>query len=98
METIMEHLAHESGKDPVELRLANILQVGDDLITREEDYPGPNQIDNIIAQIKVTCDYDNRKVEVDAFNQVTGGLSLLLLLMLLLPGAKLYCSSTSCCC
>ncbi len=27
METIMEHLAHESGKDPVELRLANILQV-----------------------------------------------------------------------
>ena len=43
-------------------------QPGDDLITRDEDYSGPNQIENIIEQLKQSSGYDDRLAEVQEFN------------------------------
>ena len=40
------------------------------MITRDEDYAGPNNIDDIIEQLKTTSNYDSRRLEVQTFNQV----------------------------
>lgn len=55
-ETIMEHVAHELGKDPLDVRVVNI----------DGQYP----ILNMITQIKEKSDFESRKKNVQDFNKV----------------------------
>lgn len=55
-EYIMERVAHDLGKDPLEVRLQNM--------TIED-----NPIPELIEELKKNADYDNRKTIVDDFNK-----------------------------
>ncbi|XP_054263493.1 uncharacterized protein LOC128986901 isoform X2 [Macrosteles quadrilineatus] len=54
-EHIIEHIAHEIGKDPLSVRMKNI----------DKKYP----LDKMIKQIKEKSDYDSRKASVEKFNE-----------------------------
>ncbi|XP_054263474.1 uncharacterized protein LOC128986893 [Macrosteles quadrilineatus] len=54
-ETIMEHVAHEIGRDPLDVRIANI----------DNKYP----VLNLISQLKEKSDYESRKKGVQDFNK-----------------------------
>ncbi len=52
-ETLMEHVATQLGVDPLDLRMANLLQPGDQVYTFNEnndtyEYEGPNPIPEMI--------------------------------------------------
>lgn len=55
-EHIIEHIAHDIGKDPLSVRMRNL----------DKKYP----IENLIKEIKEKSDYDSRKAGVDTFNKV----------------------------
>ncbi|XP_055604377.1 probable aldehyde oxidase gad-3 [Uranotaenia lowii] len=56
IETIMDHIAHQSKLDPVAVRLANI--------------PAANsEMTELLAQFVVDVDYHKRKTEIEKFNQ-----------------------------
>lgn len=52
----MEHVAHEIGRDPLDVRIANI----------DNKYP----VLNLISQLKEKSDYESRKKGVQDFNKV----------------------------
>jgi len=67
----MEHIAHELGKDPVEIRMKNLIQPGDSLIGAPgAKFEGENLIPKIFDEIKSSGDYDARRKFIDSFNQV----------------------------
>lgn len=57
IETIMEHIANVVKKDPIDVRLANMVKEG-------------NPIPQMIVDIKKLADYDKRSKEIDLFNKV----------------------------
>lgn len=69
METFLEHLAFSSGQDPLEFRLNNLLAAGDSLMTGDP-FVGPNLIPEIVKDLKVSSDYEARKIQVKEFNVV----------------------------
>ncbi|XP_073980913.1 xanthine dehydrogenase-like isoform X2 [Rhodnius prolixus] len=56
IETIMEHIANVVKKDPIDVRLANMVKEG-------------NPIPQMIVDIKKLADYDKRSKEIDLFNK-----------------------------
>ena len=69
METFLEHLAFSSGQDPLEFRLNNLLTSGDVLMTGDP-FVGPNLIPQIVEDLKVSSDFEARKIQVKEFNLV----------------------------
>lgn len=57
IETIMEHIAKVTGKNPEDVRKVNMTK----------DHPCINMID----EVKALADYDNRVKTVESFNKVT---------------------------
>merc|ERR1711892_268794 len=53
MENVMEHLAFQSRVDPLKFRMNNLKQEGKEMVER----------------LKESSDYDNRKTEIEEFNQ-----------------------------
>ncbi|XP_055625820.1 xanthine dehydrogenase/oxidase-like isoform X3 [Toxorhynchites rutilus septentrionalis] len=54
IENIMEHIAQETGQDPLEVRLANV--------------PNDNKMQQLIPRFRKDVEYDNRRKAIDAFN------------------------------
>ena len=69
METMMEHLAFTIGMDPLDFRLNNLLDDGDNLLSGKP-FEGPNLVPEIVQDLKTAADYDNRKIAVATFNSV----------------------------
>ena len=59
IETVMDHLAHDLGLDPLELRMIN-------MIGADKDHP----IRDIVAKLKTSSNFDARREEITAFNKV----------------------------
>jgi len=57
----MEHLATALGMDPLEFRVRNMIGTSPDI---------PNPLPEIIPQLRVSSEYDQRKIDVETFNQV----------------------------
>jgi len=57
IEEIMEHIARVTKLDPLQVRLNNMTQLD-------------NPLFNMIDDLKASADYDNRKANVAAFNEV----------------------------
>jgi len=58
IEEIMEHIARVTKLDPLQVRLNNMPQLD-------------NPLFNMIDDLKASADYDNRKANVAAFNEVS---------------------------
>ncbi|ODN04993.1 Xanthine dehydrogenase [Orchesella cincta] len=70
IENIMEHVAFEVKKDPLEVRRVNFIQKGDSLV----GVPGGklttgNPLPGMLAELKKSSDYESRKELVESFNQ-----------------------------
>jgi xanthine dehydrogenase/oxidase len=57
IEEIMEHIAAETKQDPLAVRLANL-------------HTKDNEIPSMVADLKTSADYENRKTKVKQFNEV----------------------------
>ncbi|KXJ82609.1 hypothetical protein RP20_CCG012771 [Aedes albopictus] len=55
IETIMDHVAHKTGLDPLDVRMANMAQ-------------GSKMIE-LLPEFRTDVEYDNRKAEIDRFNR-----------------------------
>lgn len=60
IENIMDHLATALGMDPLEFRLKNMIPASTE-----------NPLPEIIPQLRISSDYENRKKQVIEFNQVS---------------------------
>ena len=67
-EYALEHLAMTLGLDPLELRMANLVSDGD--ATNENVVIGPVPILDMVQTLKARCDYDQRVLDIQTFNQV----------------------------
>ncbi len=74
-ETLMEQIATQIGADPMDLRIANLLQPGDPVFTFDGQggstpYVGPNPVPDMIDELSdpSRSDYEARKAEVAQFN------------------------------
>lgn len=73
IESIMEHIAHYLKKDSMEVREANYLETGDEILFSfqgDATYDRENLIPGIIENMKKTDDYDARKAAIEKFNKV----------------------------
>jgi len=66
----MDHIAHTLKKDPVEVRLTNMLKTGDIMFPFEEPLERANYCFRIIDEIKVSSDFEARRASVEKFNKV----------------------------
>jgi xanthine dehydrogenase molybdopterin-binding subunit B len=62
IENVMEHIAKVVQKDPIEVRIRNL---------KKED----STILNMIEDLKVNAEYEERKQNVEEFNKVSGIMS-----------------------
>ncbi|KHK93293.1 xanthine dehydrogenase molybdopterin binding subunit [Novosphingobium malaysiense] len=69
IERIIDHIAARLGKDPLEVRLANLYGPGRD-VTQYGMTVADNIAPQMIARLRETARYDERAVEVEAFNAV----------------------------
>jgi len=58
IEQIMEHIAADAKLDPLEVRMANL-------------HSNDNAIPELVADVKKSADYENRKAKVNQFNAVS---------------------------
>jgi xanthine dehydrogenase molybdopterin-binding subunit B len=61
----MEHIAKVIQKDPIDVRLKNL---------KKDD----SNIQNMIEEVKITADFEERKQNVEEFNKVSGEVYFLL--------------------
>ena len=66
----MERIAFEMNLDPVDFRMRNLLKKGDRLIKAYGMLAEENPIPKMVHQLKKSANYEERKKNVDAFNQV----------------------------
>lgn len=72
IETIMEHIAWTLKKDPLEVRIANFIQKGDPMLgVPGAKFEEENPLPAMLADLKASAEYDDRKRFVETFNQVT---------------------------
>ncbi|ODM92327.1 Abscisic-aldehyde oxidase [Orchesella cincta] len=70
IETIMEHVAWAVKKDPLEVRMLNLIQPGDPLIAVPgAKFEEENRIPKMVEELKASADYDARKKFAETFNQ-----------------------------
>lgn len=73
----MEHIADVLKKDPLEVREANYLKPGDDLIPAHgvqeagSKFEGENLAPVLVDEMKKIADYEARKKETEEFNKVS---------------------------
>ena len=70
IEHMIEHSAAELGMNPLDLRLANLMQEGSPLIPPPNVLDVPCPITEMVEKIKQTGNFEARKQEMDLFNQV----------------------------
>lgn len=58
IESVMDHIAYELNKDPIQVRLANV-KSGNDTMAQ------------IVTEMKSIADYEERKKAVEDFNSVS---------------------------
>lgn len=66
-ENLMQHVAEHLGRDPLEIREANLFKPGDLTLTGRK--LTHLDIEGILRELKQTSDYANRKQQVDEFNK-----------------------------
>jgi len=66
----MDHIAARLNIDPIELRLKNFLKEGDKLVTGKV-FEQQNPLPTMIEKIKKSSNYDERKKNVEEFNNVS---------------------------
>lgn len=74
IETVIEHTAHYLKKDPLEVRVNNLIKEGDEILgipgfAPASAFKGENVILRLIDEIKANADYVQRKEEVADFNK-----------------------------
>lgn len=84
IESIMDHIAHYLGKDPLELRETNLAPAGAERPAADPIEKNVFQ-DDILPLLKESSEYEMRLAEVEAFNQVRGK-GLLVSSLLLVKG------------
>ena len=70
LENMMEHAAAELNISPLELRLNNVMEQGSPVIPPPNTLDVPCPIKDIVEQIKVSSDYDQRIQAASTFNEV----------------------------
>jgi len=69
----MEHIAFELKKDPIQVRVANMIQDGDPIIAGsgpEVPMTGENLMPRMIQEMNQSGDIEARRKAIDAFNKV----------------------------
>ncbi len=67
----MEHIAHTLKKDPLQVRMTNLIKDGDPLLgVPGEKFKGENPISQMIQDLKTSSDFDARKTFIENFNKV----------------------------
>lgn len=67
----MEHIAHTLKKDPLEVRMANLIKAGDPILgVPGETFTGENPLTQMIQDLKTSADFVERKKFIDNFNKV----------------------------
>ena len=61
IENVMDHLATALGMDPLEFRVKNLIETSPEI---------DNPLPEIIPQLRASSEYDQRKKEIEQFNQV----------------------------
>jgi len=67
----MDHLAARLDIDPTELRMKNFLKEGDKLVTGIV-FEQQNPLPMMVEKIKKSSNFDERKKNVEEFNNVSG--------------------------
>lgn len=70
VEWVMEHIAHFLKKDPLEVRLVNLLETGDSLLSMfgPMTFDRVNRIPEMLEMMKEKADYEKRKEFVEKWN------------------------------
>lgn len=66
-ENLMQHVAEHLGRDPLEVREANLFHNGDTNISGRQ--MKDMQIETILSELKQSSEYASRKLKVDEFNK-----------------------------
>ena len=78
IERVMDEIAHVLGKDPAEVRRANFYDpqgaVGERSVTPYGMTVEDCVIDELVAELRETSDYDRRREEIRAWNRTSGSL------------------------
>lgn len=70
IEWMLDHISHYLKKDPIQVRLANMLESGDALIFGAPTYERHNLIPEMIENMKTASEYEARKAMIEKFNKV----------------------------
>ncbi|XP_071749529.1 uncharacterized protein [Lepeophtheirus salmonis] len=68
IETVMDHLSHATGIDPLQIRRANFLTIGDPLLDKTY-LKDSNPLDIMIGKMLESSNYTGRKKEIENFNK-----------------------------
>ncbi len=68
MEAVIDQIAHEVGKDPLEIRKLNLYNTSDKNLTPYHQEIDHFSLPGIISQLEADADYWNRRHEIDLFN------------------------------
>ena len=71
LEHMMEHSAAEMNVNVLELRMNNLMMEGSPVIPPPSVLNVPCPVEDIVNQLKTSSDFDKRKADAAAFNQVT---------------------------
>jgi xanthine dehydrogenase molybdopterin-binding subunit B len=67
----MEHIAFYLDKDPLEVKMVNLIKTGDPIYSVPGfTFDGTNFIPRMVDEIKKSGDYEDRKKFIENFNQV----------------------------
>ena len=68
----MDHIAHTLKKDPIEVRRANFIEEGDEIIVPAPApiFEGPNLIPELLTEMETSANLTARRAAVAEFNRV----------------------------
>lgn len=75
IENIMEHIAFSLKLDPLQVRQVNFIQRNDEIFGIPGlTFQGENPMPDMIQNLKMVAEYEERKSFIDEFNRVSAGL------------------------
>ena len=69
IEYVVEEIARYLGKDPLEVRRRNFYGIGERDVTQYQQKIEDNIIDEIVSAVEVSAEYQDRRKEIQAFNE-----------------------------
>ena len=71
MERVMDAVAHATGRDPLDVRKANLYRRGTDVTPYGQTVEDPDVLADLIDKLEASSDYRKRRAEIAAWNETS---------------------------